>query len=236
KGAFTGANETRPGRFELADHGTLFLDEIGDVPLEVQVRLLRVLQSREFERVGGTRTLFSDFRLVAATHQNLAQLVSDNTFREDLFYRLNIFPIQVPPLRERREDIPQLTIYFLEKFCKKLGKPVLKIRQSEMNTLCDYNWPGNVRELEHIIERGTIMSSGPVMRLPELQHFQYSSENQDVSTIRSLEDNERDHILRTLEMTRWKVSGPNGAAKILGVNPNTLTSKMSKLRIHRNSI
>jgi transcriptional regulator with GAF, ATPase, and Fis domain len=231
KGAFTGATHRRVGRFELADEGTLFLDEIGDLPLEIQVRLLRVLQSKEFERVGGAETLRSDFRLVAATNRNLEQAVKDGRFRSDLYYRLNVFPIWVPPLRERKEDIPLLAHYFFKIYVTKLGKTFDGIPKSEMDKLIQYDWPGNVRELENIIERGTILNSGPYFRvpdlgvgLPELAHPKANP---------TLEENERRHILWALQKTGWKVRGFGGAAELLAIHPSTLAFRMKKLGIQR---
>ncbi|MFC1823468.1 sigma 54-interacting transcriptional regulator [Thermodesulfobacteriota bacterium] len=232
KGAFTGANERRIGRFELANGGTLFLDEIGDIPMQAQVRLLRVLQSKEFERVGGRETLRSDFRLLAATNQNLEKQVKAGHFRSDLYYRLNVFPIHVPPLRERKEDIPLLAHYFLKRHSAKMGKPIETIPKQEMDKLLAYNWPGNVRELENVIERGTILSSGSTFRVPELgnNRIEYSSEADYVS----LEELERNHILNTLHKTKGKIKGLGGAAEILRIHPNTLYARMKKLGIQSN--
>jgi len=232
KGAFTGAIQRRIGRFELADGGTLFLDEIGDLPLEVQVRLLRVLQSKEFERVGGSKTIRSDFRLVAATNRNLEQAVKTGRFRPDLYYRLNVFPIQVPPLRERKEDIPLLVHYFLRIYSTKMGKPFDGISKTEMDKLIQYDWPGNIRELENIIERGTILSSGPLFRVPELGVIRQPSlaHGEEDATISGVE---RRHILGTLQKTGWKVRGRGGAAAILNIHPSTLDFRMKKLGIQR---
>ncbi|RJQ65885.1 MAG: GAF domain-containing protein [Desulfobacteraceae bacterium] len=233
KGAFTGAHETRPGRFELADGGTLFLDEIGDIGTEIQVRLLRVLQSGEFERVGGRRTLHSDFRLIAATHQNIDQMVSQERFREDLYYRLNVFPVHVPPLRERKEDIALLTHFFLDKFCKKFGKKQLNIRKADVRRLIDHPWPGNVRELEHVIEQGVIMSSASVFELPEFGKQIDLKEASSPGRFPTLDENLKQHILKALRMCHWKVSGTGGAAELLDINPSTLTSKIRKLGLRR---
>lgn len=231
KGAFTGATSRRIGRFELADRGTFFLDEIGDLPLEVQVRLLRVLETKEFERVGGSETLRSEFRLVVATNRDLQEEVNANKFRRDLFYRINVFPIYVAPLRERKEDIPLLCYYFLKIYATKMGKPLESISESEMEKLIQYNWPGNVRELENVIERGTILSSGSFFKVPELNitYPKYSYHNTDST----LEEIERTHILRTLLKTGWRVRGKSGAAEILKIHPNTLNSRMKKLSIRR---
>jgi transcriptional regulator with GAF, ATPase, and Fis domain len=231
KGAFTGATQRRIGRFELADGGTLFLDEIGDLSLDIQVRLLRVLQSKEFERVGGSETLSSDFRLVVATNSDLEKKVKEQNFRADLYYRLAVFPIYVPPLRERKEDIPLLAHYFLQIYSKKRGKKFSKIPDSEIEKLFLYDWPGNVRELENIIERGTILNSGPIFSVPELgtHHSQFSSYDGNVT----LKENERRHILQTLKKTGWKVRGRGGAAELLDLPPSTLAFRMKKLGIQR---
>jgi len=231
KGAFTGADGQRAGRFELADSGTLFLDEVGDIPMEVQIRLLRVLQTQEFERVGGSTTLRSDFRLIAATNQNLSKLVRSGKFREDLFYRLNVFPIQVPLLKKREADIPMLADYFLKVFSKKLGKSLTHIPDSEMQKLLAYHWPGNVRELQHVIERGVIMSAKSKFRVPELNTEEQSPAFK--SSDRTLAENEKQHILQTLKKTSWKISGPGGAAELLDINYGTLRSRIKKHGIKR---
>jgi transcriptional regulator with GAF, ATPase, and Fis domain len=231
KGAFTGAIRRRIGRFELSDGGSLFLDEIGDLPQEVQVRLLRVLQSKEFERVGGSETIRSDFRLITATNHDLEEDVKTNRFRADLYYRLNVFPIHVPPLRDRKEDIPVLTRYFIKKYATKMGKIFERIPEAEMDKLVQYHWPGNVRELENIIERGIIISSGPHFFVPELA-FSYPHAASPEMNI-TLKGNESRHILWALKKTRWKVRGPGGAAEILNVHPSTLASRMRKLGITR---
>lgn len=231
KGAFTGAARKRVGRFELSDKGTLFLDEMGELPMEIQVRLLRVLQTKEFERVGGEETLRSDFRLVVATNCNLQQAVKAGKFREDLYYRLNVFPIYVPPLRERREDIPILVHYFVKTYATKLGTSFEAIPKNEIDKLMRYDWPGNVRELENIIERSVILSSGPFFRVAKLDDAQRGfTQEQPAMT---LEEVERKHIQRVLQGTGWKVRGPGGAAEILNVHPSTLTSRMKKLGIQR---
>jgi formate hydrogenlyase transcriptional activator len=231
KGAFTGAIQKQIGRFELANGGTLFLDEIGDLPLEMQVRLLRVLQNREFERVGGSETLHSDFRLIVATNRDLAQLVQEEKFRSDLYYRLNVFPIYVPSLRKRQGDIPLLVTHFLKIYSTKMGKTIKMVPEREINKLEKYDWPGNVRELENIVERGTILSSGPYFRSPELGL--QSSESISLGDDIPLKDNERLYILQALRKTEWKVRGPGGAAEILKIHPSTLTSRMKKLGILR---
>ena len=231
KGSFTGASERRIGRFELADGGTIFLDEIGDIPMEVQVRLLRVLQNQEFERVGGSRTLRSDFRLIAATNQDLEALVEKGSFRKDLYFRLNVFPVTVPPLRDRREDIPLLTRHFLKIYGKKTNKSFPKILESEMDKLLSYDWPGNVRELENVIERGVVLSASNEFRVPELK---IGSQNLlEDGNIETLKEMEKSHILLALEKTRWKVRGPGGAAELLDIHHSTLRSRMQKLGIKR---
>jgi len=231
KGAFTGAFERAHGRFELADGGTLFLDEIGDIPHEVQVRLLRVLQTREFERVGGHETLQSDFRLLVATNRNLDKEVQAGRFREDLYFRLNVFPIHVPPLRERKADIPLLAYHFLNICTKKLGKKVENISKSDLDKLVGYHWPGNIRELENMVERGVILSFGPELIVPDID-VKTTEVNPD-SAITTLEENERSHILRVLKKTSGKVGGRGGAAEILGINPSTLRHRLIKLRIQK---
>ncbi|MFH1350591.1 MAG: sigma 54-interacting transcriptional regulator [Pseudomonadota bacterium] len=231
KGAFTGAIKRRIGRFELADGGTLFLDEIGDLSADIQVRLLRVLQTKEFERVGGSETIRSDFRLVVATNRDLESAVKAQKFRADLYYRLAVFPIHVPPLRERKEDVPLLAYYFLKIYSKKRGKAFSKIPDTEMEKLLQYHWPGNVRELENIIERGTILSSGPVFKVPELEveHREIAFGQRDIT----LKENERRHILWALQKTEWKVRGRGGAAELLDLPPSTLAFRMKKLGIQR---
>ncbi|HLZ20180.1 MAG TPA: sigma 54-interacting transcriptional regulator [Smithellaceae bacterium] len=229
KGSFTGAVSRHTGRFELADGGTLFLDEIGEISMDVQVRLLRVLQSKEYERVGGHETLRSDFRLIAATNRELGQDVVNGRFRQDLYYRLNVFPIFVPSLKERQEDIPLLAQYFLEIYAGKFNKGVRSITQSDMDKLMSYSWPGNVRELENVIERGVILSNGPVYKLPDLGHYPLAAPGDAV--LQTLTENEKHHILRVLDKTKGKIAGPGGAAQILDIHPNTLYSRMKKLGI-----
>jgi formate hydrogenlyase transcriptional activator len=231
KGAFTGATSRRVGRFELADSGTLFLDEVGELPLDIQIRLLQVLQFKEFERVGGSETIRSDFRLVVATNQDLQKLIDEGEFRADLYYRLNVFPIYVPPLRERKEDIPLLAYYFLKIYSAKMRKPLKVIPDEEMNRLMQYEWPGNVRELENIIERGTILSSGTKFKVPELHLI--SKSYCDAVRTATLEENEKQHILWAVNKTKWKIRGPGGAAELLDIHPSTLTFRMKKLGIQR---
>ena len=231
KGAFTGSVERRIGRFELADRGTLFLDEIGDLPSDIQTSLLNVLQSKEFERVGGSQTIHSDFRLITATNRDLKEAVQNKKFRQDLFYRLNVFPIYVPPLRERKEDIPLLAHYFFKIFSTRMGKIFDGIPQKEMNKLMKHDWPGNIRELEGIIERGVIMSNDLYFKVPELSVEQKESGKEWPQT--TMKEVERFHILQTMEQTGWKVRGPGGAAEVLDMNYSTLVSRMRKLGIVR---
>jgi formate hydrogenlyase transcriptional activator len=231
KGAFTGSAQRRIGRFELADGGTLFLDEIGDLPMDIQTSLLRVLQSKEFERVGGSQTIHSDFRLITATNRDLNEAVTRQRFRQDLYYRLNVFPIYVPPLRERKEDIPLLAYNFFKIFSARMGKDFDGIPQKEMNKLMNHSWPGNIRELEGVIERGIIMSNGVHFRVPEIGMGE--KEFLETKPKATLRDMERSYILRTLEQTGWKVRGSGGAAEILDMNYSTLSVRMKKLGIVR---
>jgi len=234
RGAFTGAIAQRIGRFELANHGTVFLDEIGDLPLELQPKLLRVLQEREFERLGNSRTLRSDARLVAATNADLGALVEAQKFRADLFYRLNVFPIHVPPLRERAEDIPLLVWHFVQHFARQMNRKIETISSDAMERLTRYPWPGNIRELENLIERAAVLSAGPVLRVP-LEDLPVCVAPNHVNAngkSRTLEEAEREHILATLKETRWVLSGPRGAATRLGMNRSTLHFRMKKLGIH----
>ncbi len=235
KGAFTGAISQRIGRFELANKGTLFLDEVGDIPLELQPKLLRVLQEQEFERLGSTRTQRVDVRLVAATNCDLQQMVADKQFRGDLFYRLNVFPIMLPPLRERREDIPLLARFFAQKFAQRMHKQLDTIPAEAMAALTNYHWPGNIRELENVIERAVILSRGPVLEIPlhEMKRGDKATDKNAPSSSQTLADNEREHILRVLKETSWVISGPNGAATRLGIKRTTLQARMQKLGITR---
>ncbi len=231
KGAFTGALNKKIGRFELANGGTIFLDEIGDLPLELQAKLLRVLQEGEFERVGGIETIQVNVRVIAATNRNLQQEIEENKFRADLFYRLNVFPIHIPPLRERIEDIPPLVRHFVMRHGMKLGKPVDAIPTMTMNALQFYSWPGNIRELANVIERAIIVTKGKQLELGDwLQSTNVSSGKSKVATLAQIE---KEHIIDVLEITGWKVSGENGAANILGMKPTTLESRMKKLGIER---
>jgi chemotaxis protein methyltransferase CheR len=228
KGAFTGAHARQLGRFEVANGATLFLDEIGELPLELQPKLLRVIQDGEFERLGSSGSIKVDVRVIAATNRNLEEEVRRGRFREDLWYRLNIFPITVPPLRERMEDIALLVDFFVKKISRRLGKSVENIPTTVMNSLQDYQWPGNVRELENVLERAVINSSGPKLRLVD----ELKKPRKDLPTTqRTLEEVERNHIVRVLEQTNGKVSGKNGAAEILGLNRSTLRARMRKLNI-----
>lgn len=231
KGAFTGAIAQKVGRFELADKGTLFLDEVGDIPPGLQPKLLRVLQEQEFERLGSTRTHQVDVRLVAATNRNLVDMVKRNEFRSDLYYRLNVFPIPLPPLRDRREDIPALVAHFVEIYARRMDKQIEHISPETMSAMVSYQWPGNIRELQNFIERSVILTSGNVLH-PPLTSLRTAAATESVGAI-TLEDAERDHILKTLEQTRWVVSGPNGAASRLGIKRSTLYFRMQKLGISR---
>jgi formate hydrogenlyase transcriptional activator len=230
KGAFTGAIAQKAGRFELANKGTLFLDEVGDIPLELQPKLLRALQEHEFERLGGTRTIKVDVRLVAATNRDLAQMISERQFRTDLYYRLSVFPISVPPLRERPDDIPRLVRYFTQKYSRLMNKRVENIPADAMEAMLRYGWPGNVRELENLIERAVILSRGSVLQIPLAEVRAAAPET--ISPV-TLQDAERDHIRRVLERSNWVIGGPNGAATRLGMKRTTLQSKMKKLGIAR---
>jgi transcriptional regulator with GAF, ATPase, and Fis domain len=230
KGAFTGAISRKIGRFELADGGTIFLDEIGDLPLELQAKLLRVLQEGEFERLGNPKSIKVDVRVIAATNRELEVEAMNGTFRQDLYYRLNVFPITIPPLRERKEDIPLLVSYFVEKYEAKIGKRIEAIPQSVITALQAYDWPGNVRELENIIERTVIISKGNKLSLGE---WLPKANSPVLSNTFTLQENERRHIYKTLELVGWKVSGKTGAASILGINPKTLESRMKRLSIKR---
>src|ERR1700745_4220285 len=215
KGAFTGAIMRKPGRFELADKGTLFLDEVGDIPLELQAKLLRVLQEHEFERLGSTRTQQVDVRVVAATHRDLKQMVAEGTFRSDLYYRLHVFPLSVPPLRERREDIPLLARHFVDKYARRMNRKIETIPARTMEALADYAWPGNVRELQNFIERAVILSPGTSLRAP-LEELKQEAVQDPPAHLSTLEEMERDHVLRALKESNWITGGPKGAAAKLG--------------------
>lgn len=231
KGAFTGAIAQKVGRFELADKGTLFLDEVGDIPPALQPKLLRVLQEQEFERLGSTRTHKVDVRLVAATHRDLYGMVTRAEFRSDLYYRLNVFPVQLPPLRARREDIESLVIHFVQKFGQRIGKPVEHIPEATMSALTLYEWPGNIRELQNLIERAVILSDDGVLPNPLPACGTASVPLTPASG--TLKDSERAVILATLEQVGWVIGGPQGAASRLGLPRTTLIHRMEKLGIHR---
>jgi formate hydrogenlyase transcriptional activator len=228
RGAYTGALSRQDGRFEIADGSTIFLDEIADLAPEVQVKLLRVLQEGDFERIGSTQTRHVDVRVIAATNCDVAKAVREGRFREDLYYRLNVFPIRVPALRERREDIPLLVWAFVQEFAKSLGRPVESIRRGTMEALQSYSWPGNVRELRNMVERAMILHRGPTLRIdiPEV-------ERSDASQGLKLEEVERRHVVTVLEMSGWRIRGKNGAAEMLGLKPTTLESRLEKLGIRR---
>jgi formate hydrogenlyase transcriptional activator len=231
KGAFTGAVAQKIGRFEMADKGTLFLDEVGDIPMALQAKLLRVLQEQEFERLGGTRTHQVDVRLVAATNRDLAEMVKRGEFRGDLYYRLNVFPISLPPLRARREDIPDLVQHFVEIYSRRMGKQIERVPAETMSAFTSYLWPGNIRELQNFIERSVILSDGTVLCPPLAELKQaVGAESQGATT---LQDAERDHILKILQQSRWVVAGPGGAAARLGMKRSTLYFRMQKLGISR---
>ena len=230
RGAFTGALAQKVGRFELAHQGTLFLDEIGDVPLELQAKLLRAIQQREIERLGSTRIIRVDFRLIAATNCDLHEMVATKAFRSDLYYRLNVFPIRVPPLRERREDIPLLVRHFAQRFAKRLRRTIESVSRESMEMLCRWSWPGNIRELQNVIERAVILSTGTVLTVPKSE---FESPSPIASTVVTLEDAERDHILRALEQTGWVIGGAGGAAARLGLKRTSLVSTMRRLSIVR---
>jgi formate hydrogenlyase transcriptional activator len=243
RGAFTGAINQKIGRFELADKGTLFLDEVGDIPLELQPKLLRVLQEQEFERLGSTRTQRVDVRVVAATNVDLSKLVAQRQFRNDLYYRLNVFPIQIPALRERAEDIPLLVRYFVQRFSRSLNKEVAYIPSDAMDAMVRYPWPGNVRELENLIERAVLLSPGKELRIPRSElksDAPIAAEENSLAPstslathISTLEEAERQHILRALKQTQWRIAGPKGAAALLGMKRTTLQARMRKLGIRR---
>jgi DNA-binding NtrC family response regulator len=230
RGAFTGAIAQRIGRFEKAHGGTLFLDEIGDIPLELQPKLLRVLQEQEFERLGGARTIRVDVRLVAATNRDLEGMVREGEFRSDLYYRLNVFPIPLPALRERRPDIPELVRHFTERIARRMHKRIETIPVDTMAALCAYDWPGNVRELENVIERAVILATGPVLRVPASELVARSTPPSGHTT---LQETEREAIRRALEETRWTIGGATGAAARLGMKRTTLQSRIRKLGIER---
>jgi transcriptional regulator with GAF, ATPase, and Fis domain len=254
KGAFTGATEKRLGRFELAHGGTIFLDEIGEMPAEAQVKLLRVLQEHEFERLGGRETIKVDVRVIAATNRDLLRAVADGAFRQDLYYRLSVFPLRVPSLRERREDIPLLVHYFVGRYAARIGRKITRVAQEAMERLVAYPWPGNIRELENVIERAVILSAGSELEVaaealpvitetapgpglgltpgrPQVKDSIGSAGDEPLT----LEEMERRHIVDVLNRTTWKIDGPKGAAGLLKLNPSTLRSRIKKLGIRRSS-
>ena len=228
KGAYTGAVSRQIGRFEVADGSTIFLDEVGELPADVQVKLLRVLQEKQIERLGSPRPIDIDVRIIAATNRDLERAVADGTFREDLYYRLNVFPIMVPPLRERTEDIPTLAWSFVDEFSRGMGKRIESIPKDQVLALQRYAWPGNIRELRNVIERAVIVSTGPrlVIEAPRPRH---GGSKRSVQ----LADVERDHIQAVLERTGWRIRGKGGAAELLGLKPSTLEGRMAKLQLRR---
>jgi formate hydrogenlyase transcriptional activator len=233
KGAFTGAVNRGIGRCELSDQGTLFMDEVADIPPELQPKLLRVLQEQEFERLGGTRTIRVNFRLIAATNRNLVQMVADDRFRSDLYYRLKVFPIAVPPLRDRKDDIPLLMWHFVEKYGRGMSKRIKKIRREDMDALMRYTWPGNVRELQNVIEHSVILSTDAVLHLCPLEDTKKLTADATTRRNQTLQEAEREHILQAPRNSAWVIGGPYGAAARLGVRRTTLLYKMRRLGISR---
>jgi formate hydrogenlyase transcriptional activator len=234
KGAFTGATQRRIGRFELAHGGTIFLDEVTELPVDTQVKLLRVLQEGEFERVGSSQTIKVDVRVIAATNRDLQEVVRSGSFRADLFYRLNVFPLAVPALRERLEDIPLLVNFFISRFGKSLGKEIRGVSQKSMASLSRYRWPGNIRELQNVIERAAVLAKGPIVQIDDTL-LSTDEESNEEPPIDTLENVERQHILRALRETQWVIHGKKGAAELLGINPSTLRSRMDKLGIKKSN-
>jgi len=237
KGAFTGANEQRIGKFEKADTGTIFLDEVGEMPIELQVKLLRVLQEKEIERIGGRDTKKIDVRVIAATNKNLEKEVAEGRFRLDLYYRLNVFPIVMPPLRDRKEDIPALAYHFMNYFNQKAGKKLSGISDTVLNNMMTYNWPGNIRELEHLIERSVLLAKGnniDTISLPIIQNR--AAAGNDEARMKTIHENERDYIISVLKKCNGRIWGPGAAAEVLNIPPSTLKSKMKKLGIRKEYI
>ena len=230
KGAFTGADARRMGRFEIANGSTMCLDEIGELPLDLQAKLLRVIQYGEFERLGSSHTIKVDVRIIATTNRNLEEEVRQGRFRQDLYYRLNVFPINVPPLRLRKDDIPLMVEAFVERYSRKLGKQIKKIPKEVMKTLQDYPWPGNVRELESNIERAVILCQGQDLQLTDKMEILSSTLS---SAMMTLEDTDRNQILKILTETKWRIQGKDGAAELLGIHPSTLRARMHKLKVVR---
>ena len=235
KGSFTGATERRIGKFELAHKSTLFLDEIGELSLELQVKLLRVLQEKEIERVGGSNTIPVDVRIVSATNRDLEREVEQGRFRRDLYYRLNVFPVSLPPLRHRRDDIPLLAEHFLKRFSQKSNRQISGFSQRAMADMMNYHWPGNVRELEHLIERQVVMSTGPILKEIEIPGSAQLMmvHGAEPAAVKTIAENERDHIFAVLKLCNGKISGKNGAAKLLGVPATTLNSKIKRLGLSK---
>jgi transcriptional regulator with GAF, ATPase, and Fis domain len=236
RGSFTGATDRRIGKFEQAHHSTLFLDEVGELPLELQVKLLRVLQEKEIERIGGRGTIEVDVRIIAATNRNLQKEVDEGRFRADLYYRLNVFPIGLPPLRHRPDDIPILATHFIQKISRRIGKQMSVVSKYVLEQILNYDWPGNIRELEHIIERSILLSDDDVLDridLPERQRKPTSESTESVSGVKTIQENEREHIIEVLKKCKGRVSGTAGAAAHLGIPPSTLASKLKRLGIMR---
>ena len=239
RGSFTGATERRLGKFELANGGTLFLDEIGEMPLELQVKLLRVLQEREIERIGGRNTIKVDIRIIVATNRDLEKEMVEGRFRNDLYYRLNIFPISVPPLRDRREDIPLLAAHFIQRFANKAGKNINALSNIVLQEMMQYNWPGNIRELEHLIERSVLLADGDSIQkinLPSQRQRTTLSSSKEDFVIKTIHEHEREFIMKTLKYCSNRISGEYGAAQLLGLPASTLNSKMKRLGIRRDHI
>ncbi|MDO9066847.1 MAG: sigma-54 dependent transcriptional regulator [Deltaproteobacteria bacterium] len=233
RGAFTGSDARQIGRFELADGGTIFLDEIGEMPMELQSKLLRVIQDGEFERLGSPRTIKTDVRIIAASNRNLSEEVKNGKFREDLYYRLNVFPITMPPLRQRKDDIPLLVNHFVNKFNHKIGRKIESVSKDTLSTLQEYHWPGNVRELESVIERAVIVSQGSSLQVLDQFDTNHKTEAQSGQEVKALVELEHDHILQVLQKTGWRIEGKNGAAILLGLNASTLRARMRKYGIVR---